>query len=104
MDGVPLFTQHAIKPGDTFTYEFTANHAGTYMYHSHFSSIQQIDKGLYGLLVIDRQNDSLKHDREYSMLFGGWNIPNKTGGQDTDRNAGMGQDQMSGMSKGEPRS
>ncbi|MCY9692947.1 multicopper oxidase family protein [Paenibacillus alginolyticus] len=97
MDGVPSFTQHAIKPGETFTYEFLANHAGTYMYHSHFNSIEQIDKGLYGLLVIDPQNPGeLKHDKEYTMMFGGWNIPNQAGGQTK-----QGQnDSMSGMSKG----
>ncbi|MGE7270161.1 multicopper oxidase family protein [Brevibacillus panacihumi] len=97
MDGVPSFTQHAVKPGESFTYEFLANHAGTYMYHSHFNSIPQIDKGLYGLLVIDPQNKgTLKHDREYTMLFGGWNVPNRSEGNQKQ----SGNDQMSGMSKG----
>ncbi|WP_336788288.1 multicopper oxidase family protein [Paenibacillus sp. MMO-177] len=98
MDGVPSFTQHAIKPGETFTYEFTANHAGTYMYHSHFNSIEQIDKGLYGLLIIDPQNEIVKHDREYSYIIGGWNIPDqKNGGKTEDE-----KDSMAGMSKGSP--
>ncbi|WP_336775253.1 multicopper oxidase family protein [Paenibacillus sp. MMO-58] len=98
MDGVPSFTQHAIKPGETFTYEFTANHAGTYMYHSHFNSIEQIDKGLYGLLIIDPQNETVKHDREYSYIIGGWNIPDqKNGGKTEDE-----KDSMAGMSKGSP--
>lgn len=103
-DGVPSFTQHAIKPGETFTYEFTANHAGTYMYHSHFNSIAQIDRGLYGLLVIDPQNENqpLKHNREYTMLFGGWNIPDQKGGQKKEGQQGGGHDGMSGMSKGQP--
>jgi FtsP/CotA-like multicopper oxidase with cupredoxin domain len=100
MDGVPSFTQHAIKPGETFTYEFVAGHAGTYMYHSHFNSIHQIDKGLYGLLIIDSQNDNqaLKHNREYTMMFGGWNIPNQRGGTQKE---GSEHDSMSGMSKDE---
>jgi len=29
MDGVPLFSQAPIKPGESFTYEFIAPHAGT---------------------------------------------------------------------------
>ena len=33
MDGVPGVTQDPVKPGATFTYEFTASHAGTFMYH-----------------------------------------------------------------------
>ncbi len=98
MDGVPAFTQHAIKPGETFTYEFVANHAGTYMYHSHFNSIQQIDKGLYGLLIIDPQNENLKHDREYTFMFGGWNIANEAGGQGKEEMPNMGDDAMTGMS------
>lgn len=102
MDDVPSFTQHAIKPGETFTYEFTAYHAGTYMYHSHFNSIQQIDKELYGLLIIDPQTSPLNYDREYTMLFGGWNVPNQDGGTEKEGKAGMGHDRMSGMSKGEP--
>jgi FtsP/CotA-like multicopper oxidase with cupredoxin domain len=97
MDGVPSFTQHAVKPGETFTYEFLANHAGTYMYHSHFNSIPQIDKGLYGMLIIEPQNEgALKHNREYTMLFGGWNVPNQSGGNQKQ----TGNDKMTGMSKG----
>lgn len=106
MDGVPSFTQYAIQPGETFTYEFIANHAGTYMYHSHFNSIEQIDKGLYGLLIIDPQNERLQHDREYAMIFGGWNIPNQPAEESGEGNGGAGQeagqDRMTGMSKGEP--
>ena len=99
MDGVPSFTQNAVKPGETFTYEFVANHAGTYMYHSHFNSIEQIDKGLYGLLIIDPQNPGkTKYDREYTMMFGGWIIPDKPSGQPQ-----QGQENtMPGMSKGSP--
>lgn len=99
MDGVPSFTQNAVKPGETFTYEFVANHAGTYMYHSHFNSIEQIDKGLYGLLIIDPQNpEKTKYDREYTMMFGGWIIPDKPSGQPQ-----QGQENtMPGMSKGSP--
>lgn len=35
MDGVVAVTQKGIAPGESFTYEFLANHAGTFMYHSH---------------------------------------------------------------------
>lgn len=47
MDGVPGVTQEAVKPGDSFIYEFTAQPSGTYWYHSHFNSDQQIGIGLY---------------------------------------------------------
>ena len=33
-DGIPGLTQYSIKPGETFTYEFTAKNAGTHFYHT----------------------------------------------------------------------
>ena len=35
MDGVGGLNQRAIKPGETFKYEFTVRQSGTAMYHSH---------------------------------------------------------------------
>ncbi len=53
MDGVPGVTQDPIQPGETFTYEFTAKPAGTFMYHSHFEGDVQVSAGLYAPFIID---------------------------------------------------
>lgn len=53
MDGVPGVTQEAIKPGETFTYQFVAYPAGTRMYHSHQDTHAQIELGLFGALIIE---------------------------------------------------
>ena len=53
MDGVPPFTQAAVQPGESFTYEFTAPPAGTFMYHSHVETDKQIMIGLYAPFVVD---------------------------------------------------
>lgn len=53
MDGVPGVTQDPIEPGETFTYEFTAKPAGTFMYHSHFEGDVQVSAGLYAPFIID---------------------------------------------------
>ena len=53
MDGVPGVTQEPIEPGETFTYEFTAKPAGTFMYHSHFEGDVQVSAGLYAPFIID---------------------------------------------------
>ncbi len=53
MDGVPGVTQDPIQPGETFTYEFTAKPAGTFMYHSHFEGDVQVGAGLYAPFIID---------------------------------------------------
>jgi FtsP/CotA-like multicopper oxidase with cupredoxin domain len=56
MDGVPGVTQNAVLPGETFTYEFVADTPGTYWYHSHQDGATQVDKGLYGALVIESKD------------------------------------------------
>lgn len=53
MDGVPGVTQDPIMPGETFTYEFTAKPAGTFMYHSHYEGDIQVMAGLYAPFIID---------------------------------------------------
>ena len=50
MDGVPGLTQSPVAPGTTFRYDFVLPDAGTYWYHSHDGT--QLDRGLYGPLVI----------------------------------------------------
>jgi FtsP/CotA-like multicopper oxidase with cupredoxin domain len=53
MDGVPGVTQDPIEPGESFTYEFVAKPAGTFMYHSHFEGDVQVSAGLYAPFIID---------------------------------------------------
>ncbi len=53
MDGVPGVNQKHIEPGDTFIYEFTPPDPGTYWYHSHTNGSEQLERGLYGSIIID---------------------------------------------------
>ncbi|MBL7253072.1 multicopper oxidase family protein [Paractinoplanes lichenicola] len=52
MDGVAGVTQDAVRPGQSFVYRFVADRAGTYWYHSHQISHEQVIKGLFGAVVI----------------------------------------------------
>lgn len=69
MDGVPGLTQNAIQPGETFTYSFEAKVAGTYWYHSHQESNEQVDRGLYGALIVEEAEDPYQVDREYVLIL-----------------------------------
>lgn len=51
MDGTPL-SQDAVPPGGYFRYEFVVHRAATYWYHPHVRSNEQVEKGLYGMLVV----------------------------------------------------
>ncbi len=53
MDGVPFVTQLPIAPGETFTYEFTANRPGSLMYHSHHNATDQVGRGQLGAFVVE---------------------------------------------------
>ncbi|MBS1123509.1 MAG: multicopper oxidase protein [Deltaproteobacteria bacterium] len=53
MDGVPNVTQPAVPSGGTFTYEFTPRDAGTFWFHPHVRASEQVERGLYGVLVVE---------------------------------------------------
>jgi FtsP/CotA-like multicopper oxidase with cupredoxin domain len=53
MDGVPGATQAQVEPGQTFVYEITPPDAGTFWYHSHLNTSEQIERGLHGTLVVE---------------------------------------------------
>jgi FtsP/CotA-like multicopper oxidase with cupredoxin domain len=52
-DGVAGVTQDAVPVGGSFTYRFLAKQVGTFWYHSHQNSYQQVWAGLYGLLIVE---------------------------------------------------
>lgn len=63
-DGVPGISYPGIKPGETFTYQFPIQQAGTYWFHSH-SGFQEPD-GAYGSIVIEPEGrEPFRYDREY---------------------------------------
>jgi len=70
MDGVPGITQSPVQPGQSFVYEFEATPPGTYIYHTHAS--YQLDRGLYGALIIEPKREERSYDREYTLLLEAW--------------------------------
>ncbi|VEG49408.1 putative multicopper oxidase [Mycolicibacterium chitae] len=70
MDGVPGLTQDPIAADGRFVYEFTAPDAGTYFYHSH--SGVQLDRGLYGALIIDDPHEPGDYDHEWVVVLDDW--------------------------------
>ncbi|RUW60736.1 multicopper oxidase family protein [Mesorhizobium sp. M7A.F.Ca.US.008.03.1.1] len=73
MDGVPGLTQAPIKPGESFTYEFTPPDAGTFWYHPHADSLQQIGRGLAGALVVE-EADPIVVDRDLLWTLQDWRL------------------------------
>jgi FtsP/CotA-like multicopper oxidase with cupredoxin domain len=73
MDGVPHLTQMPIGPRETFTYEFDAVDAGTFWYHPHQRSFEQVGRGLYGPLIIEGPAP-LRVDREVTWVLDDWRL------------------------------
>jgi len=74
MDGVAGLNQKAIRPGETFKYEFTLRQHGTHMYHSHHDEMTQMAMGLMGLIVIHPRNPAQRPDRDFALLLSEWRI------------------------------
>jgi FtsP/CotA-like multicopper oxidase with cupredoxin domain len=70
MDGVPGVTQKAVAPGASFTYEFTVPDPGTYFYHPHVGV--QLDRGLYGVLLVDGTDDPGRYDQDWTIVLDDW--------------------------------
>ena len=75
-DGVPDMTQLAIKPGDTFTYKFVAEPAGTMWYHCHVNVNEHVAmRGMWGAFIIDRKEPTAiekKVTKDYIFMLSGW--------------------------------
>ncbi|WP_428641254.1 multicopper oxidase family protein [Roseibium sp.] len=57
MDGVPYLTQNPIETGQAFRYEFTPPDAGTFWYHPHCNTLEQIARGMTGMLIVEDGED-----------------------------------------------
>jgi FtsP/CotA-like multicopper oxidase with cupredoxin domain len=70
MDGVPGITQDPVVPGAGFTYEFETPVPGSFMYHAHVG--MQLDRGLYGPLIVEPRTEELTYDSEYTLMLDDW--------------------------------
>jgi len=68
MDGVPHVTQPPIAPGGEFVYEFDLPDAGTFWYHPHEKSHEQVGRGLYGAFVV-AERDPPPVDRDVTWVL-----------------------------------
>jgi FtsP/CotA-like multicopper oxidase with cupredoxin domain len=76
MDGVPFLTQKPIEPGQSFDYRFVAPDAGTFWYHTHFLSSEQLARGLYGILVVE-EREPVEVDRDFVVVVDDWRLTDR---------------------------
>ncbi|MDX5432539.1 MAG: multicopper oxidase domain-containing protein, partial [Halomonas sp.] len=68
MDGVPYVSQLPVLPGESFEYRFQLHDAGSFWYHPHTSSGEQLGRGLVGPLIVEeREPSGFAHERTLSL-------------------------------------
>ncbi len=73
MDGVPGMTQEAVAPGASFDYRFQMRDAGTFWYHPHQNSVEQISRGLAGVIIVDEDKQP-DIDGEETLVLQDWRM------------------------------
>ena len=96
MDGTDM-VQHPIEPGESFTYRFRLPDAGTFWYHPHSNETVQLERGLYGAIVVrgpgepelDAERvlvlDDVQLDRKGQIKPPGWWIEQHNGREGSTR-------------------
>ncbi len=73
MDGVPFLTQPYIYTGDSFDYRFAPPDAGTFWYHPHCNTLEQMGRGMTGLLIVEDPDDPA-FDAEIAVNLRDWRL------------------------------
>ena len=74
MDGAAGLTQEPVEPGEAFDYDFVAPDPGTYWYHSHDRSWEQMARGLYGPLIVEEVEPWGGADRDLTLVLDDWRL------------------------------
>ena len=67
MDGTEM-VQRLVQPGESFTYRFKLLDAGTFWYHPHANETVQLERGLYGALIVRGEGEPVL-DREQVLVL-----------------------------------
>ncbi len=67
MDGTGA-VQKPVAPGGVFEYRFVLPDAGTFWYHSHANETVQLEKGMYGALIVEDPTDPVFDAEKVLMI------------------------------------
>ena len=73
MDGVPYVTQPPVQPGQSFTYRFAPPDAGTFFFHPHCNTVEQLGRGLAGVLIVEG-DESVPFDDDVVCVIKDWRV------------------------------
>ena len=74
MDGVAGLTQDSVPPGGTFDYAFDLPDAGTYWYHPHDRTYEQVARGLSAPLIVEEAEAAPDVDADLALVLDDWRL------------------------------
>jgi len=72
-DGVPYLVQAPVRPGETFHYSFVPPDTGTFFFHTHCNTVEQLGRGLVGILIIDGDTTE-PYDADQVLVIRDWHV------------------------------
>jgi len=77
-DGVPYVSQAPVEPGQSFIYDFVPPDTGTFFFHTHCNTAEQLGRGLSGILIVDG-DEVAPFDAERILVMRDWRIDPERG-------------------------
>jgi FtsP/CotA-like multicopper oxidase with cupredoxin domain len=74
MDGVPYMTQPPVEPGESFVYDFTPPDAGTFFFHPHCNTVEQLGRGLAGVLIVEDEAEQGLFLADHVVAIKDWRL------------------------------
>jgi FtsP/CotA-like multicopper oxidase with cupredoxin domain len=60
--------QPPVLPGESFEYQFTVPDAGTFWYHAHHNETEQMERGMYGAVIVEDDSDPVTDGDRIFMI------------------------------------
>ncbi len=77
-DGVPYLIQPPVMPGESYRYGFVPPDTGTFFFHTHCNTAEQLGRGLVGILIVDGDTTE-PYAADETILLRDWRIDLETG-------------------------
>ncbi|MCX5495250.1 multicopper oxidase family protein [Kaistia dalseonensis] len=72
-DGVPYLVQKPVEPGESYDYSFVPPDTGTFFFHTHCNTVEQLGRGLAGILIIDGDAPE-PYDADELLVLKDWRL------------------------------
>ena len=70
-DGVAYITQPPVEPGGSCRYAYTPPDTGTYFFHPHCDTVEQLGRGMVGILIVDG-DETEPYDADTLVVLRDW--------------------------------